>query len=250
MDYLSQLKKGMDELTAMFTEKMSAFEESLGSTSQSKDTASIACEFRNFKSLMWKTVSGLNAQMKLVHQLLDDSEMRARAKVLLVHGLVESRDEDISDKLLTMFKDKLHLHNISSQVLVSCHRLGSNIITGKPRPVLIRFLDHHTRRNVWEAKKMLKGTGLTVTEFLTASRHAVFLEARKSLGVKGCWTNGGKIVVVCPDGSRRKITSISELRSIKNAEKTTVQISESSVEPAARLNKGRSTRMQSKAPNK
>uniref|UniRef100_A0A2A4JEB7 Uncharacterized protein n=1 Tax=Heliothis virescens TaxID=7102 RepID=A0A2A4JEB7_HELVI len=95
---------------------------------------------------------------------------------------------------------------------MSCHRLGAD--TGKPRPLLIRFQSLSLRNEVWRSKTTLKGSGLVLSEFLTKPRHDAFLAARKHFGVNQCWTSEGKIVVLLPDKSRRKIESPAELQQL------------------------------------
>lgn len=70
------------------------------------------------------------------------------------------------------------------------------------------------RQLVWDSKKTLKGTGITISEFLTQARHRVFAAARKHFGMPNCWSMEGKIVIICPDKSRRKIETASELQDL------------------------------------
>lgn len=86
---------------------------------------------------------------------------------------------------------------------------------GKPRPILLRFYDYRLRQTLWATKRGLKDTGITLSEFLTISRHAVFVEARKRLGVKDCWILDGKVVVICSDGTKKKVTTMTELSDFK-----------------------------------
>ena len=99
-----------------------------------------------------------------------------------------------------------------NNVIHVCHRLGSS--RQKARPILVRFFDMEHRQLVWDSKKALKGTGITISEFLTQARHRVFGAARKHFGMHRCWSMEGKIVVICPDKSRRKIETESELQAL------------------------------------
>lgn len=215
MNNLSLLQKNLSDMSELFTTRMASFEDSLKSRSNPQDITSLATDFTNFKMLIWKAVAGLKTQLDLVAGTLDDIEMKSRANILLLHGVQEEEEEDLSELCVRLCKDKLSIVGITKKSFSACFRLGVNNNASNPRPIVMRFMDHHTRNQVWLAKKLLKGSGLTLSEFLTGYRHAVFVEARKELGVKGCWTSNGRIVIVCPDGARRKIVSMAEFRAFQ-----------------------------------
>lgn len=55
----------------------------------------------------------------------------------------------------------------------------------------------------------LKDASRNESESLTPGRHAVlWKEATKRFGVKGCWFKDDKGVVVCSDGTKNKITTM------------------------------------------
>ncbi|KAL4721307.1 hypothetical protein ACJJTC_012847 [Scirpophaga incertulas] len=62
----------------------------------------------------------------------------------------------------------------------------------KTRPILVRFMSTHHRQTVWEAKTALKGSGVTLSEFLTQTRHGVFLDARRHFGFKKLLDGAGQ----------------------------------------------------------
>ncbi|KAI8441424.1 hypothetical protein MSG28_015030 [Choristoneura fumiferana] len=87
--------------------------------------------------------------------------------------------------------------------------------TGKEAEAfLVRFACQRFRNAVWASKKHLKGSGYTLSEFLTSARHAVFVEARRIFGVERSWTSDGRIMVLGQDKTRYRITSLDELRAI------------------------------------
>ncbi|XP_050550735.1 uncharacterized protein LOC126912131 [Spodoptera frugiperda] len=224
MDLYTKLSSCMEELSTTFTSRMAAYEEELKSVNSSeashKNIASLSKDYTEFKGLMLKTISALKMQVELLSLGLDRHEMASRRQVLLLHGLPEEKDEDYTSRALTVVADKLKMPNVSSADIVSCHRLGAD--TSKPRPLLIRFQSHSLRSEVWRSKTLLKGSGLVFSEFLTKPRHDAFLAARKHFGMKQCWTSEGKIVVLLPDKSRRKIESPAELQQLARQFPTSV----------------------------
>lgn len=245
-------------MTQMFTSKMTSFEESL-SRSPAKDVHSLASDFHTFKTFIWKAVTGLKSQLQLVLDSLDSFEMRSRTNILLLHGMAEKTEEDIHADFLKLCMGSLSLSNIAPHSIIDAFRLGKHVSNDKPRPILLRFMDQQVRNIIWAAKKRLKGSGLTLSEFLTNARHAVFLEARKTLGIKSCWTSGsGMVVVVRPNGEKRKVVNMADLRSVieehtqakAHSANTTSQKPVSSglsQLPAKPPNKTRGTRLQSKS---
>ena len=106
----------------------------------------------------------------------------------------------------------MRLPDFSLGDLQVCHRLGTS--TTKPRSILVRFRELEQRRLVWDTKTSLRESGIIISEFLTKSRHDVFMAARKHFGVKNCWTTDGKIVILLPDKTRKKVEVHSELQSV------------------------------------
>ncbi|KAI5640080.1 hypothetical protein NE865_07494 [Phthorimaea operculella] len=215
MDRIAALSKNMDELAALFTSRIAESEKSIPQPQQ-QDSSRLASEFYAFKTFIMAAVSNLKAQIELIYHSLEDIEMRSRSNILLLHGLPEESDESLVQHFTTLFDKQLQIPQVTANSFSVCHRIGKNVSAGKPRPILIRFADNRVRREVWLAKRKLKGTGLTLSEFLTPARHALFLEARKILGVKDCWTMDGNIVAVCPDGKRKRIADASDLQTVVN----------------------------------
>ncbi|KAI8436364.1 hypothetical protein MSG28_004393, partial [Choristoneura fumiferana] len=131
-------------------------------------------EYHAFKVFIWNAVESLQAQMGLVHKTLEQMEMR------------------------------------SDPQFFSCMVFRRQTLR-MPLPL---FACQRFRNAVWASKKHLKGSGYTLSEFLTSARHAVFVEARRIFGVERSWTSDGRIMVLGQDKTRYRITSLDELRAI------------------------------------
>lgn len=212
---VEQLMKSMEELSSVFSSRMGEFEKNLvqsGSAASTPTVKTLAAEFNTFKSFVWKTLGLLKSQVELVVVGLDRLETQSRRKVLLFHGLEESNNEDVLQKILYVLSNQLKMSDIKSTAIESCHRLG--VKKDSARPVLLRFTSCQVRASVWSAKTKLKGTKITMTEFLTKSRQDVFTAARKHFGIKKCWSADGMIVVLLPNKSKIKISSQRELKQL------------------------------------
>ncbi|XP_031768518.1 uncharacterized protein LOC116413443 [Galleria mellonella] len=216
MDLYSKLSASMDEIVQLFQTRMGEVEKSIqqisDSSSKQQYLVTLTREYYDFKSLMWKAVGMLKAQVEMLTLGLDQHETASRRKVLLLHGISESPEENVKESVVKVLSERLKVTNKCISDISVCHRLGSKL--GKSRPILVRFLNYSSRSEVWNKKTLLKGTKTTVSEFLIKSRQHLFTEARKHFGVRNCWTAEGKVVILLPDHTRCKIEQMSELRSL------------------------------------
>lgn len=216
MELYTELNKNIEDLGKLFSVKMNDYDKKLQESSspshKTLDLSSLSHEFTEFRQLMWKSLAMLKAQTDLLALGLDRHETASRRKVLLLHGVPESSKEDVINEVASIFRERMKLTQISEQDVGVCHRLGS--LRDKPRPILVRFQSYVSRCVVWNAKTALKGSGITLSEFLTKARHEAFLTARKHFGIHKCWTVEGKIVILLPDNSRAKIERMAELRDL------------------------------------
>lgn len=219
MDLHTQLSKNMEDIVALFESRMSDFERSLTqsqttskNTSSGSDISMLAADYAVFKDLMWKSLSMLRQQLQLLTAGFDRHEMLSRRKVLLFHGLPEDSDEQTESKVLAVVVEKMNLSDFDISNIDLSHRLGTK--KDRPRPILVRFTNLKSKHLVWNAKTALKGSGITLSEFLTKTRQEIFVAARKHFGMKYCWSHEGSITIALPDKSRKKVASFAELHSL------------------------------------
>lgn len=197
--------------------RMKEYEEKLqkvtrASSQPHPDIAALSQDFQNFKTYVWKTLSLFKSHIELSSQAFERHEAYLRKKVLLFHGVHENPNDNLRATIANILNSQMSLPDVSVKDLQVCHRLG--VRRDKLRPVLVRFYDIQKRHLVWDNKTSLKGSGITVSEFLTISRHNTFLKARKHFGLKNCWTSDGKIVILLPDKRRCKVETSSELQDL------------------------------------
>lgn len=215
----NQLVINMEKLENMFGSRMREYEDKLkkvaaGSSTAHPDITSLSREFSEFKSFVWDTLSTMKSQIELLSLGFDRHETIMRRKVLLFHGIAEKQNERLPNVIHAVITDQLKLPEVKLDHVQVCHRLGSP--GSKTRPVLVRFHCMEQRHLVWDNKTTLKGTGITISEFLTKPRHRVFVDAREHFGIKQCWSVEGKIAILLPNKSRKKIESMAELNLLKS----------------------------------
>ncbi|KAL4708836.1 hypothetical protein ACJJTC_019352 [Scirpophaga incertulas] len=220
MDLASQMNNNLQHMMSIFTSRMSEFEKILaeqvsGSSGTPQTVKALAAEYTGFKSFILDAITILKKEIELLVHGYDHLESQSRRKVLLFHGLPEKKDEVLQDRIVTLINDQMKIADFNDNGIATCHRLGE-FKKDRSRPVLVRFSQLRTRSTVWNAKTKLKGTKVSVKEFLTKPRQEVFTAARKHFGITKCWSADGIIVILLPNGTRKKITSMHQLQELQS----------------------------------
>lgn len=238
-------KQNFAEISSQFFAKMAEFEKRLDSAAQTQSIhtiGEIAEEFSSFKLFMINSLRSLQQQLDELAKQLDRVEMRSRRKMLLVHGIPEAKDEDTSRSILKLFADHINTTEVTANLLSKSHRMGV-FNSNRTRPIVVKFKDVALRDKVWYAKAVFKGSGVTLSEFLTACRHDTLLQARKRFGVTKCWSKEGVIIVLAPDGSRHRAYCTADLDAISGLE-STATVSVSGATSIAQRKEGKDTSSQ------
>lgn len=210
---MEAINRTVADMTELFNQRMAEFEQALEKTpcTTTTTTSGLAAEYATFRTFIVQALGTLQQQVGILAQSLDNMEMRGRRKILLLHGVPEKQEEETAQVVVQIVKQHFKLDLTSG--IKRCHRMGRSS-THKPRPILFKVHDMALRDKIWFGKTNLKGSGLTVSEFLTKSRHNVFMAARDRFGVTQCWTREGTVFVLDSKGSRHRVTSFAELNTI------------------------------------
>lgn len=200
-------------LEGSFEERMKAFEDRLTQSGPMLNLNQLAAEFQVFKKSFLSELELIKTQINSLIQITDEIDNRSRRKFLLFRGVDECPSEISSELVLGIIKSKLHIKNIHNSNIKSCFRLGN--IGDKSRPLLVKFDNNALRSDVWRAKKSLKGSSISISEFLTPRRREIFKEARSLYGMKSCWSQDGNIYLKLPQGEKIKLSSLSQLQEQK-----------------------------------
>ena len=159
-----------------------------------------------------RRVGDLDNDNRALREELDKMEQYSRRNCLAVHCIPESETkEDCSDALLHVFNGKLNV-SVAPHCIDRSHRLGRfQPSSNKPRPVIVKFVSYVTRRQVFSAKRRLKGTNIVVTENLTKRRSDLLNRTRAQPDVKAAWTTDGRIVCLFENGEKRSIVTERDL---------------------------------------
>lgn len=205
----------IDTLAKTFSTRMAAFEEELHKISPAETPSinTIAADFKRLQSFVVASLGDIRKQLSYLTLECDNMEMRSRRNMLLFHGVPETKEEDAVKVVMCIAGEHLRSIGLQHEQLSRAHRMGRTSST-RPRPILVHFSSVQVRDEAWYSKSCLKGTGITVSEFLTGRRHRLFMAAREKLGISKCWTSGGRIVALGPNGKRHSIVSTEDLDQI------------------------------------
>ena len=120
---------------------------------------------------------------------------------MLIHGLMETKTEDINEMVLDVINNKLYIE--MSQISIDRkYRLGKRKDPGqKSRAIILKFTRYKNRHHVFTNKKLLKGSGISVKESLTLKTVEHLKKAREQHGFANVWTLDGKIMFKGNDGN-------------------------------------------------
>lgn len=212
---MNEIQESMNKLMDAFNQRLDSIEGQLPKTAP-LEPGSVAAELASFKAFVLMSFRAIQSQIAVLASQVDAVEMHGRRKILLLHGLPEVNGEETSSVVTNVVLERLKLDGFTAKNISRCHRMGRISGADRPRPILFKLHDISLRDNIWSSKTKLKGSGITLSEFLTKTRHDVFLAARQRFGVTKCWTREGCVFVLGPDGARHRVTSVGELDVIQS----------------------------------
>ena len=120
------------------------------------------------------------------------NEQYSRKYNLKIYGINESKDESCSEKVCATVKAKLDV-NLERKQIATAHRIAGR--EGKARPLLVRLHKHDTKMEILKKRRILKGTGVTITEDICRGIQDMVVCISKADCVAQVWTWDGKICI-------------------------------------------------------
>ncbi|XP_052755678.1 uncharacterized protein LOC128201783 [Galleria mellonella] len=211
---MDALQQSMNTMMELLNAKMVTFQEDLQRISTTPATiSSLAADFTAFRSFAAEVMNNLQHQVQILARQMEQLEMRSRRKILLFHGVQERGSDDSASEVVRIVTEHFKLPDFSANDISRSHRLGRSS-ADKPKPILVKFRSAATRNKIWFAKTALKDSGVTMSEFLTKSRHDAFMAARQQFGVKRCWTRDGYVIVITSDGLKHRVSTVDEVQKL------------------------------------
>ncbi|CAK1546833.1 unnamed protein product [Leptosia nina] len=151
---MDAFKKQLDDMKETFTYRMRDFQKDLqkGNSDAASPSSRLASDFAVFRTFVMTSLECLQNQMELLSRLADQMETRSRGKILLIHGVPESKNENTASLVATTLAKHLSVTTLTPDSFSKCYRMGQ-AKSEKPRVILIKFRDHLMKSKIWHDKK-------------------------------------------------------------------------------------------------
>lgn len=124
---------------------------------------------------------------------IDKLEQCSRRNNIMIYGVpVPATKENTDETITKLFADKLKL-TIPAKVTDRSHRLRS--YNGKAPAIIVKFTSYRIRTIVLNNKNLLKSSGITIAEDLTAARASLRKLCCERFGERNVWSRDWTIMV-------------------------------------------------------
>ena len=151
---------------------------------------------------MREEVESLRARVQTQSFELDRLQQYSRRDNIRVYGVEEKADECTNTIIVKLAHDMGV--EIEEQELSVSHRLGRK--TGKPRPIIAKFVRRDTKTKMMREKKELRGLSgyrhVFLNDDLTTLRSLLVYELKRDETIKSVWTIDGRIICVQEEGGK------------------------------------------------
>lgn len=167
-------------------------------------------EVNNSIQNLTKSVSVNTNAIKSLENKCDFLEQHLKRNNLRFIGIPEKDDEVLVDVISNIINDTLMIPCSPSDIDCT-YRVGKSS-PNVSRTIFVQFLSNIKRNQIYSARKLLKGTNVSLYEDLTATRYYLLSLAKKKHGKNSAWSSGGKIFVWCArENKSRLINSEADL---------------------------------------
>nr|CAH7763580.1 unnamed protein product [Callosobruchus chinensis] len=141
-----------------------------------------------------------------LEQKVDSIQQHSKNNNIRLMGVKESGAENTLGKVKEIIANKLNV--VLSENDVACaYRVGKKS-ENRPRHIIVEFESNSIKTNIYNNKRLLKGTGYVMKEDLTALRLRIVKEASDKYGFKNVWTLNGNVFAKTNSGVERIINNI------------------------------------------
>ena len=103
-------------------------------------------------------LDGLKSNFDSTICQIDYLEQYNRKHNLEIHGIPESSEENLSDKIIKLGK-VLNVHIVNNNIDI-CHRMATRRSNGGPTPNIVRFRSYRAKSELYKSKKHLRSVSL------------------------------------------------------------------------------------------
>lgn len=169
-------------------------------TEYDKEIATIKKDIAEVKNVVNTDVNSLSSTLNAIKSeneknlnKLETMEQELKRNNLRIFNVKEKTNENTMQEVINLINSKLQL-DIRKTDIETCYRVGK-MEKDKTRGIFLKVTSFYIKQNIYLNKKLLKGTGVVISEDLTAKRKFLLDETIKKYSLKDVWTNQGKIYV-------------------------------------------------------
>lgn len=196
---VNELKSHFNEELGKFKNEISKVKSPIGSLDDGDIIGSLNIKFDFFKSEMENRLKNLETQISALRSDSDSIQLKMdnfiqqsnKSKLLLLGCKETPGENNLNNELVKIINSRIKV-NIKNSDIHDCYRIGRKTDKNS-RPVIIELCNVTKRNEIFDNKKLLKGTGLVVAEVLSPIRNNTYKLIRQKMGPRACWTNRGRI---------------------------------------------------------
>ena len=181
--------------------------------------AALECENHTLKTdinVLHAEIADVRSLLQRQRSDLNDIQQYSRKSHVRVFGMPEEQNENCQVKVTDLINSKLN-YSIDDNTVEVAHRVGK--VGEKPRAILVRFHRRDIKYSVMKARKMLRGSGISISEDLTKTNLNLVKESKQHPRIEDAWGWNGKVFAKGLNGKTfviRLNESIDDLLEIHN----------------------------------
>lgn len=205
----SDFHKQMNEFKTQYTENVKINLNAVGKEDFLKKFSEFENAIMENITVIKNDISALTVSQEAFKKKLDGYEYTGNRNSVVIYGVLEEENNnaELLNKILDICNGKLKTKVAKSDISF-IYRTGKK--GEKIRPVIVSFINRWKRDNIYLTKKLLKGSGLFMSEWLPTNVLILLKKARNLFG-KDSWVKNGKVLVKI-NGIIKVIKGESDLR--------------------------------------
>lgn len=229
---IKELNEKLENMQAQFVTEIKNFKSGIlsqlnaeGTDSSSLSKVEFQEKFSKFEDYVNRSIGELKRDIQCLVDKLDSSSkilsqhiQHLNNKKVLIHGLKLPNDNNLFINILELLNSKMNLE-LKKEDISNFYRLGEKMEKNGKKLIVVEFVHQWKRDLVFFNKKLLKGSGVLITEVLSEHQLKLFNSTRQhtivnKLGKNIVWTMYGTVFVL-HGGMKKVIRSVNDINNLK-----------------------------------
>ena len=148
---------------------------------------------------------------ELLETKLEKQSQCSRRNCLVIYCKTIESNEETDTVVIGLISNKLGIP-VNKEHLDRSHRLKSS---NHNNPIIVKSISYNMRNQIYQNKRKLKGTGITIQETLASERRACIKklsDLRRNGLILSYWTQDGNVFYSLPNNTQKNLSGIPESR--------------------------------------